>query len=105
MKYIFEVKIKEGCTIEQYVAAWEAGSKIIQTYPGAKGTRLLKKVGEPSTLLAIAEWESKEARDAAMDALKASNDDIQRIWQAHTDFGELNRLGSFDETSWEVLPE
>lgn len=105
MKYIFEIKIKDGYTIEQYVEAWEKGSKIIQKYPGAKGTRLFRKIGEPSTLLAIADWESKEARDIAMDSLKHSDSNIQRVWQAHTDFADITRIGSFDDTNWEILPE
>ena len=64
--YIFEIKIKPGHTIKEYVSAWKNGSKIIQKKPGARGTRLYRKIGEPNVLLAIAEWKSKKSRDEAM---------------------------------------
>ena len=35
-----------------------------QQAPGARGTRLHRKIGDDRTLLAIASWDSKAARDA-----------------------------------------
>ena len=69
MIYVFEIKIKKGSKIDEYVSAWKTGSAIIQKMPGAHGTRLYSKIGDAKTLLAIAEWESKEARDKAMSKL------------------------------------
>ena len=64
MQYIFEVHLKPGYRAEQYAQAWVRASRLIQRAPGAQGTRLHRKVGDPSRLLAIATWASKEARDA-----------------------------------------
>ncbi|MCG8436008.1 MAG: antibiotic biosynthesis monooxygenase, partial [Gammaproteobacteria bacterium] len=63
MHFIFEVHIKEGYTAEQYADAWVRASRIIQQAPGAKGTRLHRKIGDAKVLLAIATWESKALRD------------------------------------------
>lgn len=104
MKYLFEIKIKSGVTVEQYVEAWKKGSELIQKQSGAKGTRLYRKIGEPDRLLAIADWESKEARDVAMANLRESGEDIQKIWRDHNNFGELIKIGAFEEAEWEVLP-
>ncbi len=104
MKYIFQVKIKDGHTIEDYSEVWKKGSAIIQKYPGAKGTRLFRKIGEPDILLAIAEWESKEARDNAMKSLRGANVETQNIWKAHNDYAEIIKIGEFEEAEWEVFP-
>jgi hypothetical protein len=64
MKFIFEVRIKPAHTPEQYAATWVRVSQILQQAPGARGTRLHRKIGDPNRLLAIASWESKSARDA-----------------------------------------
>src|SRR5690606_1405607 len=64
MKYIFEVHIKDGHTAEEYADAWVRASEIIQRAPGARGTELHRKIGDPRTLIAIASWDSKEQRDA-----------------------------------------
>ncbi|MFC6981683.1 antibiotic biosynthesis monooxygenase family protein [Microbulbifer taiwanensis] len=64
MKYIFEVHIKEGHTAEEYARAWVRASELIQRAPGALGTELHRKIGDPTTLIAIASWDSKAHRDA-----------------------------------------
>lgn len=43
MKFIFEIKIKEGHTPEAYIEAWKNGSGIIQASKGAQGTILFQK--------------------------------------------------------------
>ena len=65
MKYLFEVRIKPGYVAEQYAEAWVKASELIQRAPGARGTRLHRKIGDPTVLIAIAEWDSKAARDAS----------------------------------------
>lgn len=56
MKFIFEVRMKPGYTVDEYAEAWIRASEVIQRTPGALGTRLHRKIGEPDTLLAIASW-------------------------------------------------
>lgn len=104
MKYIFEIVIKPGHQVDEYVAAWKRGSAIIQKRPGARGTRLYRKIGEPNRLLAIAEWDSKEARDKAMTDLDNLDEETKNWVHKHEEFGEFIQIGAFDETGWEVLP-
>ncbi len=102
MKFIFEVKVKPGYSVEEYAANWVRASEIIQRTPGALGTRLYRKIGEPDTLLAIASWTSKEARDAKDD----SRDQLVReILSMHYERCEITVIGEFEEPEWEVLPE
>lgn len=68
MKFVFEVRVIPGHE-KDYIAAWLRGSEIIQQQAGALGTELHRKVGEASTFLAIAQWESAEARQKAMQVL------------------------------------
>jgi len=103
MKYIFEVKIKQGYTAEEYATAWKRGSEVIQKMPGARGTRLHRKIGDPNTLLAIAEWESKEARDKAMTKLESSDEKTKEIIHKHRGFGEFVRIGEYEDAEWEVI--
>lgn len=96
MKFIFKIKIKDGYSEQEYIEAWKKGSAIIQKSPGAKGTVLYRKFGEPETLMAIAEWESKELRDMAMNKLNQETD-FQTILNKHKEFGETEVLGNFEE--------
>lgn len=73
--------------------------------PGARGTRLFRKVGAPDTLLAIAEWDSKEAREEAMATLEKSDEETKRLWRRHREYGEFTKIGAYEETDWEVLPK
>ena len=104
MKFIFQIKIRPGHTPDEYVAAWESGSRIIQRKPGARGTRLHRTIGDPSTLLAIAEWDSKEARDKAMIELGASDEATRAILGKPLEYGELFMIGEYDDPEWTVLP-
>ena len=101
MKFIFEVTMKPGYTIEQYARAWLEASAVIQQSPGAKGTFLHRKIGEPNTLLAIAHWESKAQRDAKDDHRSAT---VHAILEKHAKTCEIKVIGEFDEPDWEVLP-
>ncbi|MDO6822865.1 antibiotic biosynthesis monooxygenase [Marinobacter sp. 1_MG-2023] len=101
MKYIFEVHIKEGYTAEDYADAWVRASKLIQRAPGARGTELHRKIGDPDTLIAIAHWDSKASRDA-MEA--QHNPDVVEIIRRAAPFCEIRPLGEFDEPEWVVQP-
>ncbi len=101
MHFIFEVHIKEGYRAEDYAAIWVRASKLIQQSPGARGTRLHRKIGDPSVLLAIATWESKEARDN-MEAELAQ--EIADLIDSQSDYVDLRLIGEFEAPEWEVLP-
>tara|TARA_R110001599_G_scaffold353188_1_gene590576 strand:- start:5434 stop:5751 length:318 start_codon:yes stop_codon:yes gene_type:complete len=101
MHFIFEVHIKPGYTAEQYADAWLRASEIIQRSPGAQGTRLHRKIGEPNVLLAIATWESKEVRDA-MEARQPQ--EVQAIIASQAEFVDIHLVGEFEAPEWEVIP-
>jgi len=101
MHYIFEVHIAPGHSAEQYADAWVRASTIIQRAPGAQGTRLHRKIDDPDVLLAIATWESKEARDA-MEAHPAEQ--VVAIIAEQTAFVSVKLIGEFAAPEWEVLP-
>jgi len=101
MHYIFEVHIREGYTAEQYGEAWVKASRIIQQAPGAQGTRLHRKIGEPDVLLAIATWESKAQRDAMEgDPPQA----VQDIIASQAPFVDIRFIGEYEAPEWEVVP-
>lgn len=101
MKFIFEVHIKPGHTAEQYAATWLRASDILQRAPGARGTRLHRKIGDPNVLLAIASWDSKADRDA-MDARRDAT--VRSILGEASQHCEIAILGEFDEPEWVVEP-
>jgi len=99
--FVFEVRVEPGYTAEQYAEAWVRASEIIQRAPGARGTRLHRKIGAPDVLIAIASWDSKEARDAA----EAERDPrVQAILDEQAEFVGIRVLGAFEDPEWVVLP-
>jgi len=102
MHFIFEVRIKPGYTAEQYADAWVRASEIIQRAPGAQGTRLHRKIGDPDTLLAIATWESKAARDA-MESHQPI--EVRNIIEAESEFVDVRLVGEFEAPEWIVVPD
>ncbi len=78
-RFVFEIKVRPG-EDESFIEHWREGSRPIQEYPGARGTRLYKKRGEEHTYIAIAEWESIEARKAAMSEIhKGESERAKRV--------------------------
>ncbi len=102
MKFIFEVRMKPGYTVDDYAAAWIRASEIIQRTPGARGTYLHRKIGSTDTLLAIATWESKAHRDAKDDR---RDETVRTILEKHAQNCEITAIGEFEEPEWSVLPE
>ena len=101
MKYIFEVRIKHGHSAEQYAAAWVRVSEILQRLPGAQGTRLHRKIGDPHRLLAIASWDAKSSRDA----MEQRRDPIVRsILNEAAQHCDIVLIGEFEEPEWVVEP-
>jgi hypothetical protein len=101
MIYVFEVRVKPGHTAEQYADAWVRASKIIQQAPGARGTRLHRRLNDPAVLLAIASWDSKLQRDA-MEA--NPSDTIKTIIASQAPFVDIRVIGEFDDPQWVVEP-
>lgn len=101
MHFIFEVHIKPGYTAEQYAQAWVAASEIIQRAPGALGTRLHRKIGDPHVLLAIATWESKAQRDAMEGSPTQA---VQEIIASQAPFVDVHLIGEYEAPEWAVLP-
>lgn len=101
MIFVFEVQIRPGYTAEQYAEAWVRASEIIQSAPGARGTRLHRKIGEPDALLAIASWASKAARDAAEDERDPR---VQRILDEQAEYVDIRIVGAYEEPEWVVRP-
>ena len=101
MKFIFEVRMKPGYTVDEYAEAWVRASRIIQQTPGARGTYLHRKIGDANTLLAIASWESKAHRDAKDDR---RDETVRAILDLHAKNCEISVIGEFDEPAWSVLP-
>jgi heme-degrading monooxygenase HmoA len=102
MKFIFEVTMKPGFTVDDYAQGWLRASEIIQQTPGARGTYLHRKMGEPNKALAIAHWDSKAARDAKDDRRNAV---VKAILDKHAEHCEINVIGEFEEPEWRVLPD
>lgn len=101
MLFVFEVHVRPGYSAEQYAEAWVRASKIIQRAPGARGTRLHRKIGDPTTLLAIATWDSKAARDA-MEAEPAER--VRSIIAEQARFVDVRVIGEFSDPDWVVTP-
>jgi heme-degrading monooxygenase HmoA len=101
MKFIFEVRMKPGHTVEEYAEAWVKASEIIQRTPGARGTHLLRKIGDPDALLAIATWQSKAHRDAKDDR---RSETVRSILAKHAQTCDITVIGEYEEPEWSVLP-
>ena len=94
--------MKPGYTVDEYADAWVRASEIIQRTPGALGTYLHRKIGDPNTLLAMATWASKAHRDAKDDR---RDETVRAILGMHSKHCEITLIGEFEEPQWSVLPE
>jgi len=99
MKFIFRIRVRPGHTAEEYAAAWVRASEIIQQAPGARGTRLHRRIGKPDELLAIASWDSKGARDAA-----PHDPRVDAILKEAAKYVDIEVIGELEEPEWVVLP-
>lgn len=101
MIFLFEVHIQPGYTAEQYAEAWVRASEFLQASPGARGTRLHRKIGDDGVLLAIASWDNKTRRDAME---SSAPEEAQRIIAEQAEFVRVEVIGEFEDPEWEVLP-
>lgn len=99
-RVVFEVAFASDEDREDYVASWQAGSEVIQTYPGARGTRLHSALGR-NVVFAVAEWDSKSARDTAFEQIRLDHanraDEILGENGYDEKFGEVTLLAAGDE--------
>ncbi len=102
MHFIFEVHLKPGATAEAYADAWVRASQIIQRAPGAQGTKLHRKIGDPNVMLAIATWASKTQRDA-MEAEQSAR--VRDIIAEQAEFVDVVVIGEFEAPEWQVVHE
>lgn len=101
MIFVFEVVISPGYTAEAYADAWVRASEIIQAAPGARGTRLHRKIGDNHRLLAIASWDSKTQRDAME---SSPSEEVRRIIREQAEFVDVRVIGEFEDPEWVVEP-
>lgn len=104
MKFIFQVHLRPGHAAEEYAEVWIRASEILQRAPGARGTLLHRKIGDPRTLLAIASWDSKAARDAREEFL-APDSAMREVLDAHLGIVDFELVGEFEEPEWSVAPD
>ncbi len=83
-RIIFEHHPKAGQE-ENFIKQWQVGSDIIQTYPGARGTKLFRDKNKPGILYAMAEWESKDIRTQAVEKIK-ERPDADFVLHKHTEY-------------------
>ena len=101
MIFVFEVHVSLDHSADAYAEAWVRASEVIQQAPGARGTRLHRKIGDERSLLAIASWDSKANRDA-MEA--DPSDEVRRIIAEQAEFVDVRVIGEFDDPDWVVNP-
>ena len=101
MIFVFEVKVQPGYSAEAYAEAWVRASEIIQRAPGARGTRLHRKIGDDNMLLAIASWDGKAQRDAMESNPSA---EVRRIIAEQAEFVDVRVIGEFEDPDWIVNP-
>jgi hypothetical protein len=101
MHFIFEIHMKPGYPPESYARAWVQASEIIQQATGAAGTRLHRKIGEPTVLLAIATWDSRQSRIAMEERL---DERVRSIIAQQAEFVQVKMIGEYEAPEWEVLP-
>ena len=85
-RVIFKHKLKEGQE-NAYINQWQKGSDVIQSYPGALGTKLFRNPEESEYLYAMADWESKKMRDEAIESIKI-RPDAEEVLHKHEDYLE-----------------
>ena len=95
-RFVFGVRFKTEKDLENYVKFWTESSRLIQEEPGAQGTRLHRVEGE-LTVFAVAQWESKEARDRAFENLERKYASEHPLNRDDGEFGEVFIIGGGSE--------
>ena len=94
-RVIFKHQVKEGQGTA-FMHQWQKGSDVIQSYPGALGTKLFRGLNEPGYLYAMADWESKNARDTAIESIQTRSD-AQQVLHGHEEYVDSHTVfGTFE---------
>jgi len=105
-RYIWKIKLNNPDDEDKFLAFWEETSAILQTYPGALGTHVNRVRNEIGSLFLVAEWESKESRDAMSNDIHNGDSAKARKWRSYPkseSFGEIIRFAG--EEIGSVFPE
>jgi hypothetical protein len=95
-RFVFMIRFRSEEDLQDYMRLWRDSSEIIQDEsPGARGTKLHRLEGDVPAVLAIAEWESREARDRAFAALSEKYPPDHLVFQRGK--GEVTIIGHADE--------
>ena len=101
-RIIFEHHPKKGQE-DKFIEEWQRGSDIIQSYPGARGTKLFRDVNNPKILYASAEWESKAARENIMPEIDAKMK-AEGIYNLHEQYVDEVKIFAEMELIAESIP-
>ena len=96
--YIWKITITDPSKVEPFIQVWRDASAVLQEYPGAQGTYLQRVLGEDNTFLAIANWESKAARDAMKADTDADQSERAQRWQAFPKSDEFGTVETIAKT-------
>ena len=96
-RYVFMIQFESEENMEAYMEFWHEISPLIQQEAGALGTRL-HRVRGGFAVLAIAEWESKQARILAYQEIAKKYPPDHKIhWQANRFWGKHAFIVEADE--------
>ncbi|MBM3232237.1 hypothetical protein FJZ21_02575 [Candidatus Pacearchaeota archaeon] len=76
---------------KEFMIYWKKGSDIIQMQKGARGTKLFRSLKNPKVMYAMADWESKEARDKAIEKL-SKREDAQFVLHGHEKYVSSHKV-------------
>jgi heme-degrading monooxygenase HmoA len=91
-RYIWKIKLSDPSDKDRFIAHWREGSAILQKFEGALGTHLHEVRDEPGSYYAVAEWETREARDAMSEEANHGTSELAIEWQKlpkNEEFGEV----------------
>ena len=104
-RFVWKIKLNDPEEEQAFIDHWKEGSSILQEYPGALGTHLHRVRNEPGSFFAVAEWESKQARDAMQTDTEKNESGRAQRWnklRKNETFGE--GIAFFGEELNVVMP-
>lgn len=104
--YIWKIVVEGEDKQTVFIENWRRASQVMQEYTGAHGTCLHTAADESNTFYAIAEWESKAARDA-MEADRVAGSERAQSWEKFAKneaFGRPTTVAKLEQIG-EVSPQ
>ena len=105
-RFIWKIKLNDNVTDEQFIKHWHDASKVLQEYPGARGTLIHKTRDEDKSYFLVAQWESQQARDAMQAEVEAGQSSRAIRWQQfpkNETFGNIEIIFAGEEIG-SVMP-